>query len=1167
MSYIRLQCHMKSNMTVSGNLPLIDRRRLFHLMGAAGWVFSPLSKAAGGAPLSDTADGLMARFENPPASANLGAYWYWLGGNVTAAGITADLTAMRDAGITQPMLFTIGKGDKNSPISPPADALTEHWWSLVEHAVHESDRLGLTLALNACDGWATASGPWITPEFSMQRLVWSEQVVEGDKVFSGKLPVPAHLRDYYRDIAVFALPFPKEWDQDSARLQPKISSNLPLKVADPQLLTNPDNKEEIVDTEGDGWISYTFAKPFTLRSITVRTPSPFGYSPGLYRAANSLEVEASDDGVSYRKIGQLEYPKHGWQTDLTTLTHALPQTTARYFRLVHHRLPSEQPYQEEYDFGQDIRLRFFSIVLSSEPRIHHLPAKNAAQWAIGRETTAVDVPDSACVKRSEIKKLAPSADGMLQWDVPPGRWRVLRMGYTTTGFTNSAAGGAQGLECDRFNAAAAKLQFDAWYGKALERVGAGYAGKVLHVIHVDSWEAGSQNWSPGFEQKFQSLRGYDLMDWLPVMAGIPLDSAEASERVLYDLRRTVSDLASRNFFKIIADEAHARGCVFSAEPASPTFACDGLEYASYADLPMGEFWLNTPRNDKPNDIKDAVSGARIYGKAVAGSESFTEGQMNWQETPYAMKALGDHNYCEGINRFMLHVYAQQPWLDRAPGMTLSGIGSFVSRTQTWWKPGRAWLSYLRRCQSLLQAGTAVCDVCAFIGENIPARSLLPRNLREPVPAGYAYDSINRDVLLHLASVENGEIVLKSGMRYRLLLLPDSRTMTPQVAEKLRELVEAGACISGPPPQRSPSREGGETADARVQAVVRVLWGDLDGNTRTVRAVGRGLVIWGKPLAQVLQDLQRAPDVTIAGPSRIEWTHRRGAAWDLYFLSNQSHEAVQVDVSFRVDGRLPELWHADTGARETLAYWRPQDGRTVVPLTLDPAGSVFVVFRKSAVAADPIVAVEGNQSGLRLRQEKHKFAAIIEKPGRWQLRYRSGRVVSIRHEQLPVIAITGPWQLRFTERLPQARTITCPSLVSWTALAEAELKYYSGTAAYRTHFHLRDGQNRLLLDLGTVRELAEVRLNGRSLGVLWKPPYVVDISAAIKPGENLLEIDVTNTWNNRLIGDNGKPEAERVSFVVPMLRKGQPWLPAGDDKLLPAGLLGPVLLRPQVLQIL
>ena len=736
---------------------------------------------------SSPREALAALFANPPESASPGAYWYWLGGQVTRAGITADLTAMRAAGISTPMLFSIGKSGPDTLIHPPADALTPHWWELVEHAAAECERLGMRLALNDCDGWATASGPWITPELSMQCVVWTQRTVSGGASLEEPLPQPAAKRDYYREIATLALPWRTEWEETSFTRHARITTDLPLQVAEAARITDPQNREQVIDwrrvpDERPSWIEYAFERPFTLRSITVRTPSPPGFAPGVYRAANSLVVEASDDGETFRRIGALEYPRHGWQTDLTTLTHALPQTTARYFRLVHQPIPP-QPYEEEYDFGQDTRLRLFSVVLSSEPRIHQLPGKSGAQWAISRRTTAADVPDDVCIALADIIDLSGRLrpDGSLDWQPPPGRWRLLRVGYTTTGSQNSAAGGAQGLECDKLSPVAAALQFQSWFGQALARVGPRLAGKVLHVMHVDSWEAGSQNWSPVFAEGFQRLRGYDLLPYIAVMTGIPLVSADVSERVLHDVRRTINDLMDTGFFRTMGELAHRHGCAFSAEPPNPTFPADGMQHFQYVDRPMGEFWLHTPRNDKPTDIKDAVCAARLYGKPYAQAESFTEGLITWDEHPYMLKPLGDHNYCQGIGRLFLHVYAQQPWLHRAPGMTLNGIGTFFSRTQTWWRPGKAWLDYLRRCQALLQQGQAVVDVCYFTGENIPARALLRRQLSVPLPEGYAFDSINRDALLRLATVSGGEIVLASGPRYRVLVLPDGDLLTPEIA--------------------------------------------------------------------------------------------------------------------------------------------------------------------------------------------------------------------------------------------------------------------------------------------------------------------------------------------------------------------------------------------------
>ena len=1091
----------------------IDRRLLLQYLAAAG-LASPFVAGAA-APKSkaviDGAQGLAGVFANPPPGASPGAYWYWLGGNVTREGITADLEAMQAAGIRNPMLFAIGKSDPDTLIQPPADALTPLWWEMVEHAANEAGRLGLILSLNCCDGWATASGPWITPELSMQHVVWSETSADGGQRFDAQLPQPQALHDYYRDIATIALPYPGEWDETSFTRRAHVTTNLPLLVADAGVLSDPGNSVEVVDTPQAGWIEYAFDAPFTLRSIRVHTPAAPGYSPGVYRAANSLEVLASDDGDTFRRVGSLEYPRHGWQTGLTTLIHAVPPTTARYFRLVHQEIPADLPYEEEYDFGQDNRLRLFSILLSSQPRIHHLQGKSGEQWAVSRRTSAVEVPDSDCVALESIVDLTArldAASGRLRWDAPQGRWRILRIGYTTTGSQNSAAGGAQGLECDRFSPAAARLQFDSWFGLALQKVGPQAAGKLLHVLHVDSWEAGSQNWSPEFAAGFTRLRGYELLPYMAVLTGVPVTSADVSERVLLDVRRTINDLMQAGFYEPLAQLAHEHGCLFSAEPPSPTFPCDGLQHYAQVDWPMGEFWLRTPRNDKPTDIKDAVCGARLYGKRFAAAEAFTQSLMQWDEHPFTFKALGDGKYCAGINRFMLHVYAHQPWLDRAPGMTLSGIGTFFSRTQTWWRPGRAWFDYLRRCQALLQEGQAVAEICYFTGENIPARSLLPRQLSVPLPDGYAYDCINRDALLHLTEVHDGWIVLKSGARYRVLVLPDDVLMTQEVALKLRDLVRAGAMVVGPRPERSPSLMGFPGCDGVVREVAEELW-------------GKGRIGSSKSLDTLLAKLALPPDFVAKSATPVLWTHRRGAGWDLYFLSNPSDSALDITASFRITGRQPQLWHPDRGQVETPPS-RVVAGRTVVPLSLDPAGSVFVVFGAAARTAQPV----------RTSLEQ----AVLE--------------------------LQGPWQLRFADRMAAAVELTLDRLASWTEQSNEDVKYYSGTTLYTVDFDwsrdLIEWSRRASLDLGVVHDLADVRLNGVDLGVLWKPPFKVAITGALRPGPNRLELAVTNTWRNRIIGDYGKPDGERKTFVLPRLRKGQEWLPGGPGtELSPAGLLGPV----------
>lgn len=1113
--------------------------------GAAALRFPPAARAAN-PDLDPFAAQFPRLFADPPLRARPGCYWYWLGGAVTDEGITRDLEEMRKAGISTAMMFSIGKAGEHPLVSPPADALTPTWWARVAHAAAEAERLGVELAVNACDGWATAAGPWITPELSMQHVVWSERFVDGGAIDT-MVERPPALLDYYRDIATFALPIRSGWEESSATLRRRVTTNLPIN--DLAKLADPANYEQVVDTDRAGWIEFAFPEPFTVRSVTVRTAkATSGYSPGVYRAANSLRVEASDDGVRFRPVGRLDYPQHGWQTDMTTLTHALPPTTAHVFRFLH--VP-EGPfgYEEERDFGQDTALKLSSLTLSSMPAIQSLPVKSGEQWGRARRMTALDCPDSNCTPLSAVIDVSDriGPDGRMRWQAPPGRWRILRIGYTTTGKGNSAAGAGQGLECSRFESAAVNRQYENWFEKMRDRLGA-LGQRVVKTIHVDSWEAGTQNWSPTFAAKFRDRRGYDFRAWLPVMAGVPMESADFTERALYDVRRTIADLVSEVFYTTLSSRAEADRVRFTGEPPSPTFPVDGLDYARFLDMPMGEFWYNSPRNDKPTDIHDAVSGGRIYGKRVIGSESFTETLIDWTERPAKWKALGDHNWCLGINRFMLHVWAMQPFPDRGPGMTLNGIGTQFNYLQSWWKPGKSWFDYLGRAQALLQEGRPVADIAYFIGEDIPARSLLPRMLAPALPAGYAYDSINRDALLRLARVEGGWLVLPGGARYRLLVLPPAERMTPELMVKLAEFARAGLPMYGPRPLGSPSLAGGSAADTTVGQLGEQLWG-------SGRIADRG------GLAPLLRELE--PDLLIEGAGSIEWTHRQGPGWDLYFLSNQSADPVTFTARLRVSGRAPELWDAERGDISSLAQWGAERGMTRVPLHLKGAGSAFLMFSVPADDVPVVQSVQPAAGGVLLKRENRTLSLYSDRPGRWSVK-TNNKVHEARISSVPApLAVDGPWLVRFVDPHPNTKTVRLDQLVSWPELSDPDLRFYSGLATYSTMLELPalPQDSRLLLDLGDVRDLATVRLNGRRVASLFMPPFTLDVTDHLRTGRNALEIDVANTWRNRLIGDYGKPESGRVTEVHPLLRKGEPWLPGGRGAQLdPAGLLGPVKIR-------
>jgi len=981
----------------------------------------------------------------------------------------------------------------------------------------------------------------------------------------GSVSIPPFWRDYYRDLAILAFPVPEGWGETSVTRKPKVTTNLP--VTDLAKLTDPANNERVVTTDKAGWIQFAFDQPFTLRSVTINpgvAAQGIGFGGGSpqagnpYLPAHSLEVEASEDGVNFRKIGQLEPMYNGWQTrGINTLTHTVKETRARFFRLVYHPAPP-RGYDEGMrtgtrPYGADFRkmvepLGLASVVLQSTPTVHHLPAKNNSTWGRGRLVTDDEIPPSSCIPLASIIDLTQQLreDGTLEnWTPPPGRWKVIRFGYTSDLGTTGG-----GLHCDKYSADAARVVYHAWFGEFRRRFPE--SDKVFKILNIDSWENGSQNWSPVLVGEFRRRRRYDPLKYLLCMAGVMVESARTTEAFLLDMRRTMSDCLVDNFYGTIYQLARQDGVLVMSESVNQAMNVDDLEYFKYTDWTGGEFWVRATQNWKPNDVADAVSAARIYGKKIVFQEAFTGG--SWQEHPFSLKAMGDLHYAEGTNRMMLHVWNEQYYPKRVPGQP--GAGTPFNHLNTWWRDAQPWRDYMKRVQALLQAGDPVEDVLYFSGENLPCRALVHPKYGwcwpadPPPPEGYKHATINRDALLRLTSVRNGRIVV-SGLAYRVLVLkPSEPYLAPVTAQKLKELVEAGAVVVGPRPLFAASLEGGEAAQKAFEETVAQLWGAIDGARVTENKFGKGRVIWGKPLAEVLASVDAAPDVVIrnlretatgkpvvadasapdganpvlTGAERQGWgvvfCHRAGPDFDIYFLSNQEFFPVSAEISFRTAGRAPEFWDADKATIEEAPNWRVEAGRTVVPIDFEPSGSVFVVFRR---AGQP--------------------PAAPRKPA----------------EPVTLIALDGPWDVTFP--LLRRNPINVKLAAgSWTEHNEEEIKYFSGTATYRRQFALDAKQKaagRLYLYLGEVHNLARVRLNGKDLGVAWKAPYVIEITQAVTTGANRLEIDVTNTWVNRLIGDASKPDDQRVtSRSAAGGGLGRAGITA-TTPLLPAGLLGPV----------
>jgi hypothetical protein len=1080
----------------------------------------------------------------------------------------------------------------------PVRFLSPQWREMIQHAVKEATRLGITVNMNNDGGWCGSGGPWITPELSMQMLVWSETVLQGPKHFTGTLPQPKTVENYYQDIAVLAFPTPAGESARMADRSPQLTYGADRKSFDAAKLIdgNPGTVASLPlpQVGQPQYLNIEFSEPFTAQALTVALDT--------WNSEIEGALEVSDDGQNFRTIRPITLR---WPVSSVNFE----KVTARFYRILL-KAQSDWFYRQ---FANGIPLG--EVELHADLRIEDIPGKAAyirqdvfsGEPALGPEMA---------VRRAQVEDVSSKmkADGQFTWEAPDGKWTVLRIGHTSTGKMNHPAPQeSMGLECDKLSKKAIEVHFAGLLGKLLEDQAA-IGGKALTMTHIDSWEVGSQNWTPGFREEFQKRYGYDLLPYLPILTGRAVESRETSERFLWDLRRIVADLLLENYAGHMREISHQHGLTLSIE-AYGGGPLEEVAYGGRADVPMSEFWIG----QKPGTWnKEMASSGHVYGRPIIGAESFTSvpADSKWQSHPFRLKPLGDLAFSQGINRFVLCIYTMQPWADRKPGMTLGPWGLHYERSITWWEQSRAWLTYLARCQSLLQKGQFVADVAYLGSENAP-NSFPDRESMDPaIPPGYDFDDLPPEVLLKQVTVRDGRLVLANGMSYRVMVLPPGRTMTPALLGKVRELVVAGATVVGPRPASSPSLVDYPRCDKEVQRLAEELWGECDGVSITENRCGEGKVIWGRPLGELLRALETRPDFAchdVAVGKDIHYIHRSVDGDEVYFVASGVPEARRFLCTFRIQGKRPEMWWPDTGRTEAVAVYNERDGSTLIPLTLDPFGSVFVVFRAGAAPlSDRVVSLrrEGVEiSGLTLTpapeiQLQHESGALhvnpgggpgyrleVGQPGSYELKTAAGRTLKVEVPRLPnPVEIGGPWELEFPKGLGAPARVTLEQLISWTEHANPGVKYFSGTATYHRQFEVPApmlGKNRgLYLDLGRVSIIAQAKLNGRDLGILWKPPFSVEVTDILRAGANDLEVRVVNLWPNRLIGDEQLPndcEWEPPSTSrnpVPsdwgeVLGRWPHWLlenkpsPTGrvafttwkywtkNDPLLESGLLGPV----------
>jgi hypothetical protein len=1100
-----------------------------------------------------TPDPLKNGFENPPASARPRVWWHWMNGNITKEGIKLDLEWMHRVGVAGFQNFDAA-WDTPQVVPHRLAYMSPEWKDAFKYATTLADQLGMEEAIAGSPGWSESGGPWVPASQGMKKYVWSETLVEGGKPFTGKLAAPPSstgefqgmkthdykglppdsrdIPQFYTDSAVVAY-------RRAAIDVPVESLNVKITYSggspDLRMLSDGELQKTtglpIPSPGGIAWIQYEFPKPQSIRAITYMIKDPEDIPTAVYGIGPPEKtLETSDDGISFRPIVQLAGGPY-W-APLHTIS--FPAVTAKYFRVTFKRVPPPAPpswitNQDPADVRKQAgpaptEYQIAELVLHPGARVNRFEEKAAFVTdndMYGYATPSVAADD--VVAKSDIVDLTSKMhpDGTLDWTPPAGDWVVLRFGYSLMGITNHPASKeATGLEVDKLDRRYVKNYFEHYLDSYKDTVGADFMGKrgIRYVVN-DSWEAGSQNWTDNMIAQFKRLRGYDPVPWMPVLTGQVVGSAEASDRFLWDFRKTIADLVASEHYGQLEATLHSRGMGHYGESheGGRALIADGMEMKKLDEVPMGALWTQTPKVNNRQfvyeaDDRESASVAHIYGQNLAAAESMTtcDTSAAWAWSPATLKPTADQEFLNGINRIVIHESAHQPLVGKAPGMTLGPCGQWFNRNETWAEQAGPWINYLSRNSYLLQQGHFSADVIYFYGEDSNLTAIFA-NKAPDIPEGYEFDYVNADGLIHVLNVSDGRITTESGMSYRVLGLdPYSEHMSLPVLRAIYKLVKDGAVVAGPKPIDDPSL-------ADDQAEFHKLNDDLFGDGTGAHKVGKGTVYAGESLKDVLQALRVHPDFDYTAPesdARVLFVHRNLTDGDIYFVDNRKDRSEQVDASFRVTGKYPELWHADTGKTEPASF-KIVDGRTTVPITLEPWGSVFVVFRKATAK-------------------------------------KSGTLPEVTETLLATV--DGSWNLSFQPDRGAPPSITLDKLSSWTDNSDTGVKYFSGTGTYTKTVSapaewFKKGAH-VWLDLGDVKNLAEVAVNGKSLGQVWHTPFRVDATTALKPGANEVIIKVTNGWVNRLIGDQQPNATTKYTFA-----DFKPY--EANSPLRVSGLLGPV----------
>ncbi|NMC38776.1 MAG: hypothetical protein GYA41_10680 [Bacteroidales bacterium] len=1052
-----------------------------------------------------------AGFVDPPSSNYIHAWWHWLDNAITRDGITKDLEAMKEQGISAATILNVGLFEERDLGVPQVKFGTEEWYQMFEWALAEANRLGMTLGVHNCDGWSSSGGPWIDPASSMKRCVWSRSVVEGGKKVEIRLQEPAGNYDFFKDICVVAVPA-----STGVNSFQKAAPEIKVNTAPDKTILYDANPFSCVEIRNGSIIDISFGNDFQMSSLAIHPRVEFAWV-GLDEITFKFELKVSNDGKTYKSVQ--EFP--GPALNRTTVIEA-GQLSSKYFRLEFKDLTGVGVFDisEIELLGENEEPSYHTVIPFHLEKTGTTKAHKPDDFQVAGEEKKFSVPSGSVVDLTGKM----DQEGILRWEAPEGKWELFRIGYTTTGAQNAPATNAgRGLECDKMDTAALNLHFRSFPSKLVRHAGK-YTGNTFEYLFIDSWECGYQNWTGNFASEFEKRRQYSIINWMPVICGITIDDPLATESFLHDFQLTIAELIEENYYHHFHRLCMQNGLKSHAEViygGTGYPPLDILRSNSHIDVPMFEFWATPDREtglisyqpvEKTAFPMPAHAGA-LYGKNVVPAEAYT-GYANYSECPWDLKLFGDNAFCSGINLMVLHSYVHQPF-EKKPGITLGQFGQSFNRHNPWWDFASQWFTYHARVQNILQQGVTVADILCFAGDRF---YLDPENQsNHKLPAGYSIQLCNYDILKNHCRVEDGKLRLDNGLSYDILLLPDDVYMNPGTLKRIEELVKSGAVVTGPRPTRVPGNLNHNENDEILNEISGKVWGEAGTGEIHENKYGKGHVYSGINLMDIIDILGIQPDLSYTESSggKLIYIHKKVGSDDVYFIVNQEDRVCEHECVFRLRGKYPEIWNPQYGTICSLNDYSESDGRTVVKLRFQPRESLFIVFRDELSSDIPVYS-----------EPEQKYI---------------------------------PEDLKGTlefEGLPGKKPVEINALKSWITFSDPEIKYYSGKARYSLKFDLPAeliNRKSLYLCVDSIKTPYEISINDHLAGCSAFPGHRFEVSSLVKEKDNNVVIRIANPYRNRIIGDFAQYGALKDLWTTSPVRS----LPGKDHPLLESGILGPL----------